>query len=230
MKKLFILSFGLLFMNHAISQGVACSNIKVISPVSAKPTNAQVSINCQNFTVQWQSEGDQRFVFTAVEKDAQTHQVIETHVMETTANTATIEITAGVVIVWQVEAVTKIDDRNFYSYPLRDGKEYLIPACAKSAVSPKTKPGALKVSGDANSKVKIYPNPFESSLSIQFSSRGTSPKIITVFDVNGKMVFTKQTAENITQLNVGQLTHGTYIIRIQDSAGTTLYSAKVVKE
>ncbi|MEO6328568.1 MAG: T9SS type A sorting domain-containing protein [Ginsengibacter sp.] len=89
---------------------------------------------------------------------------------------------------------------------------------------------ATKCKRDIKNKVKIYPNPFQSSLNIEFGDSNPSQKIITLFDVNGRSISTQKTSQNLTRINVRQLIKGSYIIRIQDINGKIVYSGKVVKE
>jgi hypothetical protein len=233
MRTIFLLSLSLLaFVSCAFGQG-PCINKKVISPASPKPTEPDVSATCSTFTVQWKGQANQSFVLTAIEKNALTNEVIDTIVSNTTANSATIKVKTGMAIRWQVEAITVIDSRSFYSYPLRGGKDYIIPDCTTPIAAARQNPLSLKVSGasgDAKNKVRIYPNPFQSSLNIQFAGIKSSHKIISIFDVNGRMISTQRTTKNLTKVNLKQLTGGTYFIRIQDETGKVFYNGEVVKE
>ena len=78
-------------------------------------------------------------------------------------------------------------------------------------------------------KYFIYPNPFQSTLNIELNNDVALKKIINIYDVNGKLRITKSIKGNI-QLDVKQLTTGTYFIKINDENGKLLYSRKVVKQ
>ena len=90
---------------------------------------------------------------------------------------------------------------------------------------------AVKNGGDPpiNTGIKIYPNPFQSILSIDFSAPGKIQKTISVYNIKGELLLTKATDGN-TQLDVTQLTPGTYLIKINDESGKELYNGKVIKQ
>ena len=233
MRRVFFLGICLLsFTNFTFSADTCacCSNKKVITSASPKPTDTIVTITCSSIGVQWTGQAGQTFVFTAIIKNAATNKVIDTVVKNTGGNSIIIPANPGTAVRWQIEAITTTDGRDFYSYPVRGGKDFIIPACSASIAAAKEKSDALKVSGDQTGKVKVYPNPFHSTLNIQFSGAGSSQKVISLFDINGRTVFTKLTLGNVTEVNVKQLTTGTYIIKIMESNGKMLYTGKVIKE
>ena len=77
--------------------------------------------------------------------------------------------------------------------------------------------------------LKIYPNPVESILNIEFNKIGAVQKRINIFDVNGKLLISKLCDGN-TALNVKQLIAGTYLIKMNDENGKELYNGKVIKQ
>lgn len=229
MKKLSIFCSTLLFIGSTLSQG-PCIDKKIIGPASPKPRDAIVTVTCSSFTAQWTAQAGQSFVFTAVKRKAVNDEIIDTIVDNTLANSITIPVSPDMVIRWQVEAVTTTDGKSFYSYPLRGGKDYIIPACNKSVVAVNERPQALTVTADTKSKLKIYPNPFQSSLNVEFGGIGGSNKTIVLFDMNGKMVSNQSTGRDHAQVDVKELVRGAYLIRISDTGGKVLYTGKVVKE
>ena len=77
-------------------------------------------------------------------------------------------------------------------------------------------------------KVKIFPNPFQSILNIQFSPANKIQKRINIYDATGKLVATKST-EGDTQLNLKPLASGNYLVKITDGYGKLLFDGKVTK-
>jgi len=75
----------------------------------------------------------------------------------------------------------------------------------------------------------IYPNPFQSTLNIEFNKDIILNKTINIYDVNGRLLLTKAAPGN-AQIDVKQLTAGTYVIKINDENGKLLYNGKVVKQ
>jgi len=72
-------------------------------------------------------------------------------------------------------------------------------------------------------EMKLYPNPVDDILNLEFED--SSHREITVFDINGKFIFRKNTSEAKVQLNVDQLSQGIYFVSIFN----TNSSSKIVK-
>lgn len=76
--------------------------------------------------------------------------------------------------------------------------------------------------------VKVYPNPVQSVLNIELN-KSLSNKTISIYDIKGKLLITK-TSDGNTQIDMKQLTAGTYLIKINDASGKLLYNGKVIKQ
>ena len=76
----------------------------------------------------------------------------------------------------------------------------------------------------------IYPNPFLSTIYIQFSEPVLQPIAAAIFDVTGKLVYatTKSALNSILQLDLQNLAVGVYFVRLQ-SASFQYYS-QIVKQ
>ena len=211
------------------------NNLKIQSPVAQKPTEAIATVNCNTLLVKWKGNANQTYEINATVKDAVTNKTIKTiNTTNYTANglnySATIPVTAGTKVSWNVQGISVVDNRTFYSYPLRN-KGVLIPKCENSiaAKNSETK-NSLSVTTDKTTKVKVYPNPVQSMLTIELNRTGPMKKVIKVFDMSGKVVITKQATENIVQLDFKQLSSGIYFIKIANLYGRLLYNGRVVKE
>ena len=84
------------------------------------------------------------------------------------------------------------------------------------------------IKSDHSTDLKIYPNPVQSVLNIDFKSESVSTRTINICDINGKLVITKSVSGN-TQIDVKQLTAGIYVIKINDENGKELYNGKFIK-
>ncbi|HEX5153782.1 MAG TPA: T9SS type A sorting domain-containing protein [Parafilimonas sp.] len=85
---------------------------------------------------------------------------------------------------------------------------------------------------DASKKslsVNIYPNPFRSTLNIDFISTGKTRKKISVYDMRGSLLYTTSTVGS-TRLNLRSLVYGSYLIKVTDENGKELYNGKVIKQ
>lgn len=238
MKTFLILSLSLLaFANKAFSQGMCSNNNKVVSPVVPKPTEgAVVSATCFTLVVQWKSSSDKSYEVIGSYLDPATNQKTETTPVTNSycdddANcSATIPVVAGTIVNWTVQAVDVIKGRTFYSYPFRSAEGYLIPTCESSNIVRSTARKDKAVASKIADKMKgeLYPNPVQSILNIKFNSNSNKNQI-KVFDVNGRIVITKQATPGVMQLNVNHLRSGLYIIRIENSNGKPLYTARFIK-
>ncbi|MDB5281321.1 MAG: hypothetical protein JWO06_396 [Bacteroidota bacterium] len=70
-----------------------------------------------------------------------------------------------------------------------------------------------------------FPNPASSSLNILLN--GASSATIKVFDISGKIVATKETSDQLTQLNTSAFADGVYLLSVTNKGNT--YFSKFVK-
>lgn len=82
-------------------------------------------------------------------------------------------------------------------------------------------------------QVMVYPNPFETHIQVQLVATGTAPAEISITDVSGKLVASKQIAvnEGLNAMEIDQLSNldkGIYFIRIIQNGTTSVQ--KVVKQ
>jgi len=120
----------------------------------------------------------------------------------------------------------ELEDKNNQLEKRIERLEALLNAQSSNTSSPLPGNSNISLSGF---NVKIAPNPVQSILNIEFNKTGVVQKIISVYDVNGKVLISKLSNGN-TALNVKQLIAGTYLIKITDTSGKLLYSGKVVKQ
>ncbi|GAA4955655.1 T9SS type A sorting domain-containing protein [Algibacter agarivorans] len=75
----------------------------------------------------------------------------------------------------------------------------------------------------------IYPNPFEQFISISFNEDIVDDISILVFDVNGKLVYSRkfQPSQKI-QLNLEGISNGNYILKASSKAKS--FNAKLIKK
>lgn len=73
--------------------------------------------------------------------------------------------------------------------------------------------------------IKMYPNPFNHTLIIEGLEEET---FISVYDVSGKLIYSKSKSSSTTQLNTENLSNGIYFIKLISNMGTK--SFKMVKQ
>lgn len=76
-----------------------------------------------------------------------------------------------------------------------------------------------------NNDVKLFPNPSTSDITITFKNNDT--RILNIFDVTGKVVFTATTKQSSFSINVSTLNSGNYILQSIDN--NTISSTKFSK-
>lgn len=78
------------------------------------------------------------------------------------------------------------------------------------------------------SVIKVYPNPFSSSLNISLNTNINGKNIIRVLDLGGKQLMEKTFAGGNITLDVSNLASGTYLVQVNN--GVTVKSFKVQKQ
>jgi hypothetical protein len=231
MKTIVLLSlYLLLFAGRASSQGGCPTNIKIETPAVPKPANTSlVSATCSTLVVKWAGSAGQTYLVSGIVKDPATHQVTATIPAsdiscDGSSNcTATIPVEAGTTVTWNVQAQQEINGRNFYSYQLRAEQDYLITACA----TPQRVSVKRPLDAEATA-ANMYPNPVESILTIDFKSPAKQA-IITISDINGRIMMVRRANPENRELNVGNLSSGLYLLKVTDSNGKVLYNARFIK-
>ena len=90
--------------------------------------------------------------------------------------------------------------------------------------------GALSIASfDALGTIKMYPNPTNSNLTIDFKIQDIEKLNIKVFNLLGKEVLSKQISKNDTSLTVSNLKNGVYLIRITSLTGENSTTKRFVK-
>jgi hypothetical protein len=82
-------------------------------------------------------------------------------------------------------------------------------------------------------KLKIQPNPFTNDVYISYKLGKTAPVNISVYDLSGRSVYstsfgTQQTGVYLKTLNLGSLSNGTYIIKLDYGTGSLFGKAMKV--
>ena len=166
MKKIFAITIiTAAFATNA--DGQCNNNLKIQSPVSRKPADAATAfVNCNSVTVQWRGITKQNYELTVNIKNAVSNKNIMSKEYKYSGNlyTATFPVTPGNKISWNVQSISIVNNREFYSYPLRGGKEILIPDCETPAIaSSSSKTGNENLVTEKTEKLqtKLYPNPVQ---------------------------------------------------------------------
>ena len=75
----------------------------------------------------------------------------------------------------------------------------------------------------------VYPNPFEQSVSISFTEDMESEISVLVFNVAGKLIFSKKyLPSKIIDLNLNQISNGSYLLKVRSN--NKLFNAKLIKK
>jgi len=84
-----------------------------------------------------------------------------------------------------------------------------------------------------NSTLLVYPNPVKSSFRIQFNAKTNAQLFATLRDINGNIVWSKNTTAQAlsgTTVDAGKLTSGIYMLQITDANGNTITKKVVVSK
>ncbi|MEJ7677493.1 MAG: T9SS type A sorting domain-containing protein [Segetibacter sp.] len=119
-------------------------------------------------------------------------------------------------------------ENKLLSYPARGS--VAIPFCQQPNLKTSTqKKQSVTTAPKEKIKGEIYPNPVQSNLNVKYTSTSKN-NVIKVFDVNGRIVITQQATQGTMQLNVSSLSNGIYFLRIENSTGKPLHTARFIKE
>jgi hypothetical protein len=77
--------------------------------------------------------------------------------------------------------------------------------------------------------IKIYPNPVRQQLKVNFKISGQSQLKLLLYDINGKLVISKDKISNGDSVDLSVLTNGNYFIRIVHTNGKLLFADKMIK-
>lgn len=80
-------------------------------------------------------------------------------------------------------------------------------------------------------KLLVYPNPATSVINIQLDKPAESPLLVSVLDMNGKVLATNNfpVSSTLLRINVSRLAQGAYLLRITDTRGTIQDDYKIIK-
>lgn len=239
MKKIFFINLALIaFASVAFSQSpCACCSNAIQSPAVAKPAEAIVSVNCSQLIVKWKGKPGQAYEVTVTSKEAATNKVINT---ASTANitsdnnqnyTAAIAVKPGTKLSWSVQAIGIVGNRKFYSYPLRSGKDYVIPNCETPVATTDKASKAKPLANEEQIKVHLFPNPVRWLLNINLDNISLTETLqMRIFNADGKAVIHQKITQGKVQADVRQLVPGSYFISIERINGQVLFKGKFVKE
>ena len=89
-------------------------------------------------------------------------------------------------------------------------------------------PSVTAISKINNSNVKLYPNPFDQSTTLEFAQ--ASSLSIQITDITGREIENIKVADGSTQLNIGtNLSNGVYLIKLTQGNTNVLQTIRMVK-
>lgn len=77
-------------------------------------------------------------------------------------------------------------------------------------------------------QISIYPNPFNSKLTLLFKSNVCENCNITVFSSLGTLIHKQNITSSVTEIDLGEFSSGIYFIKVYD--GLTTFTNKIIKE
>ena len=77
----------------------------------------------------------------------------------------------------------------------------------------------------SENQISIYPNPANTILNVKCSTQA----IVTVFDVTGKLIESKNLKEGYSSVDVSNLNSGMYYVRVMTTAGISNVQAVMVQ-
>ncbi len=84
-------------------------------------------------------------------------------------------------------------------------------------------------SEEIDQALKIYPNPANSSLNVEFPVFGIEEKTLQIFDLSGKKKFEEKFSSFQAVLDISDLSSGLYLVKLFDQQGKLISTKKLVK-
>ncbi|MDD2345839.1 MAG: T9SS type A sorting domain-containing protein [Bacteroidales bacterium] len=85
-------------------------------------------------------------------------------------------------------------------------------------------------SEEIDQALKIYPNPANTSLNVEFPVFGIEEKTLQIFDLSGKKKFEEKFSSFQAVLDISDLSSGLYLVKLFDQQGNLVSTKKLVKE
>ena len=127
-----------------------------------------------------------------------------------------------------ITATTSFSGNNFVSFGEDINGELYIAGISSGTIY-KITDSSLSSSDFENNGFTLYPNPAKETFTIKSSAANLASKI-EVFDLTGKLLFTKELNDNLENtINTTALSKGVYLVSIATANGTN-YSTKLMIE
>lgn len=127
-----------------------------------------------------------------------------------------------------ITATTSFSGNNFVSFGEDINGELYIAGISSGTIY-KITDSSLSSSDFENNGFTLYPNPAKETFTIKSSAANLASKI-EVFDLTGKLLFTKELNDNLENtINTSALSKGVYLVSIATANGTN-YSTKLMIE
>ena len=81
---------------------------------------------------------------------------------------------------------------------------------------------AVSIPGYPDVSMKLYPNPATNTLHVEFEGTDDPQGTLTVADITGVAVLTRECHEPVTQLDVSHLTPGLYVVSFRNAQGVVV--------
>jgi len=144
--------------------------------------------------------------------------------VKTTTGQVTLQLTGGTNYTIDLNGTITQTDQSSISLPLKSGTNII------KVTADKLCQGAFEQTILYTSSVLIYPNPFEDMLNIQFPPHFNQRVGVSIFDVQGKVVFKDDfsSTQNTVDLNLSILKPGVYLLKITTAGTETIH--KIIKK
>ena len=84
----------------------------------------------------------------------------------------------------------------------------------------------IRVIDGSNSSFKLFPNPTNGNVNIQYSSNNAFD--VSIYDIQGRLVMEKMNERTNATLNINGLAKGTYVIKLSDKIESTEITKKII--
>ncbi|MBC8343190.1 MAG: T9SS type A sorting domain-containing protein [Bacteroidetes bacterium] len=81
----------------------------------------------------------------------------------------------------------------------------------------------------AGFQLSLFPNPVKDGFTINYHIQDHKPLVISLYDMNGKLLRKKKLNNNSNYINLSDFSSGSYMVRVQDTEGISIGKYKVQK-
>lgn len=219
-----LLLYGISLIATSISAFSQCPQpgLNIQSTACVSPISLRVDgVSCSVLKVKWQGIQNQAYIVKATGIDPVTGKAYDADAPYSCDGfgncQATIGVRQGIKVQWSVQA-SCTEGAAVLNSAKQEGPGVDIPGCPQGSFP----------------TLKVYPNPTDNKLLLEFTTSLTGTETFAVYDMAGKELC-RVPAKSVTQsgngykVNLPHLSAGTYLLQVRNAKGQSMAKFEVMK-